>query len=117
MREKTQKNLFDNVMWYLIYLLPIVIWLAVSFRTGNLVNLSSAMSTMGLEIFSNNQIYSVLLSAFGSLGVLPLFATTDILMYMAYFISVFLIHLGVDFILFIPRLAHKWLNKLYGGDN
>ena len=117
MREKTQKNLFDNVMWYLLYLLPIVIWLVVSFRTGNFVTLSNAMSSIGLEIFNNNQIFTSLMSIFAVDGILPLFVTSDIILYMSYFISVFLIHLFVDFILFIPRLAHKWLNKLYGGDN
>ena len=117
MREKTQKNLFDNIMWYLIYLLPIVIWLAVSFRTGNLVSLSSAMSTMGFEVLQTNQILTSLVDLFSIGGILPLFVSSDIILYMTYFISVFLIHLCVDFILFIPRLAHKWLNKLYGGDN
>ena len=117
MREKTQKNLFDNVMWYLLYLLPITLWLVVSFRTGQLVTLSTAMSSMGLEILSTNQIFSSLSSIFSIDGILPLFTNSDIILYMSYFISVFLIHLFVDFILFIPRLAHKWLNKLFGGDN
>lgn len=116
MREKTQKNLFDNVMWYLLYLLPIVLWLVVSFRSGEIVSLSSAMSTMGLDIFANNEIYTNLSSIFATDGILPLFSSPDILMYMTYFVSVFLIHLFIDFLLFIPRLAHKWLNKLYGGD-
>jgi len=86
MREKTQKNLFDNLMWYLLYLLPIVIWLAVSFRTGNMVTLSTAMSSIGLEIFSNNQIFTSLMSIFAVDGILPLFVTSDIILYMSYFI-------------------------------
>lgn len=116
MREKTQKNLFDNIMWYGLYLLPLLIWLVVSFRTGEIVGLSSAMSSMGLEIFTTNQIFISLSDIFATTGILPLFASSDIILYMSYFISVFLIHLFVDFILFIPRLAHKWLNKLYQGD-
>lgn len=117
MREKTQKNLFDNVMWYLLYLLPIVIWVVVSFRSGQIISLTSAMHSMGLEVFADNQVYTSLSSIFATDGILPLFANSDVIIYMSYFISVFLVHLFVDFILFIPRLAHKWLNKLYGGDN
>ena len=117
MRERTQKNLFDNIFWYLIYLLPLIIWVVVSFRTGNIVSLSNALETMGLKVLENNQILINLSEIFGSNGVLPLFVSTDILLYISYFICVFLIHLFVDFLLFIPRIAHKWLNKLYGGDN
>lgn len=117
MRERTQKNLFDNIFWYLIYLLPLIIWVVVSFRTGNIVSLSNALETMGLKVLENNQILTNLSEIFGSNGVLPLFVSTDILLYISYFICVFLIHLFVDFLLFIPRIAHKWLNKLYGGDN
>ena len=117
MREKTQKNLFDNIMWYILYLLPLLIWLLVAYRTGEIVTLSTAMSSMGLDIFNNNQILISLNEIFSTSGILPLFQSQDIIFYMSYFISVFLIHLFVDFILFIPRIAHKWLNKLYGGDN
>lgn len=116
MREKTQKNLFDNGMWYILYLLPLIIWALVSYQSGTITSLSSAMSTMGLEIFANNQILTSLTDIFATTGILPLFSSPDIILYMSYFISVFLIHLFVDFILFIPRLAHKWLNKLYQGD-
>lgn len=103
-------------MWYLLYLLPIFLWIVVSIRSVEIVNLSSAMSTLGLDIFTNNIIYTNLCSIFGANGILPLFNSPDILMFMSYFVSVFLIHLAIDFLLFIPRLADKWLNKLYGGD-
>lgn len=116
MREKTQKNLFDNLMWYLLYLLPLIIWLLISFRTGEIIALSDAIASMGFNIFTDNQILITLSDIFATTGILPLFVTSDIILYMSYFISVFLIHLFVDFILFVPRLAHKWLNKLYGGD-
>jgi len=117
MREKTQKNLFDNVMWYILYLLPILIWGIVSYRSGEFTTLSTAMTNVGLEILGTNQVYTSLASIFAIDGILPLFTNPDVILYMSYFISVFLIHLFVDFILFIPRIAHKWLNKLYGGDN
>lgn len=117
MRERTQKNLFDNIFWYVLYLVPIIIWIVVSFRSGQIVSLSSAIDSMGIKILESNQIYNNLMQVFGTSGILPLFANSDFILYISYFVSVFLIHLFVDFLLFIPRIAHKWLNKLYGGDN
>ena len=117
MREKTQKNLFDNIMWYILYLLPVIMWAIVSYRTGTMASLSSAMSSFGLDILGTNQVYVVLSDIFATTGILPLFVANDLIMYFTYFISVFIVHLFVDFILFIPRIAHKWLNKLYGGND
>lgn len=116
MREKTQKNLFDNLMWYILYLMPLILWALISYSSATYVTLSQSMTSLGLEILTTNQIYTSLMSIFSIDGILPLFTNPDIILYMSYFISVFLIHLFVDFILFIPRIAHKWLNKLYGGD-
>lgn len=92
-------------------------WGIVSYRTGAMVSLSSAMSSLGLSVLESNQIYVVLSQIFATTGILPLFVASDVILYMSYFISVFIIHLFVDFILFIPRLAHKWLTKLYGGND
>lgn len=116
MRKKSISCLFDNLMWYLLYLLPLFLLLIYLVRTGTVVDLSTIFSDFGLDILTNNQILVALSSLFGSSGVVPLFASESILVYFSYFISVFVVHLAVDFLLFIPRLAHKWLNKLWGSE-
>lgn len=114
MRKKNMSHLFDNVLWYMAYLLPLFAFLTLLWRTDG-VTLATAMSSCGLDIFSQGFIYDGLTSLFGADGVMPLFASPDILAYGSYFISVFLMHLAVDVLLFIPRFAHKCMD-CFGGD-
>ena len=117
MRKRTQNHLFDNIMWYLIYLLPLIC-LVLAFASGVTdLTISGLMSQLGLQVLTDNVIYTNLVGIFGTGGVFPLFDNLEILSYLTYFISVFIIHLFVDFLLFIPRLAHKWMRKISGGDD
>ncbi|MBQ4541306.1 MAG: hypothetical protein IJA23_00480, partial [Clostridia bacterium] len=77
--------------------------------------LSDCFSAIGLGVLTDNIVLTTLTSLFGFGGVLPLFLTNDILIYFTYFISVYIIHLCVDFVLFIPRLSHKWLKEFTSG--
>ena len=115
MRQRTIKNLFDNAFWYLLYLLPLILIAFSFYRTGNLVNLSTCFEQIGFNIITTNPIYTSLIDVFGVSGVLPLFSQPVIFEILTYFISVFLLHMAVDFLLFIPRIAMHWLDKLYGG--
>lgn len=114
MRKKTVKCLCDNIFWYLIYLLPLIIFAIYSFQNGTFVPLTDCMSAIHLDIFSNNVIFTSLQSLFGTSGIMPLFNNADILAYLSYFVSVFIVHLAVDFLLFIPRFAMSLLDK-FGG--
>lgn len=117
MRKKTIINVADNFMWYLIYLLPLVALLILLAKNGATdFSIADTFTSLGLDIFVNNPVLTNLSSIFGENGILPFFVSNDILIYMSYFICVFIIHLFVDFLLFIPRLAHKWMNKFSGGD-
>lgn len=89
MRQKTQKNLFDNIMWYIIYMLPILMWAIISFRSGEFVSLGNAMTRLGFDIYAANDIMSYLDRVFSMSGVLPLFASYDLIVYFTYFISVY----------------------------
>ena len=115
MRKRTIKCLCDNIFWHLVYLLPLILVVGVTFETGVFTSISIAMNTLGLDIFTSNPIYITLVDLFGSTGVVPLFTGTAILEYLSYFVSVFLLHMAIDFLLFIPRLAMNWFDNLYGG--
>lgn len=116
MRKRTIKTLSDTIFWYGLYFLPILVLLLMSVHNP-ITSISSVMDTLGLSIITtDNVIYSTLSSIFGTGGVLPFFTSPDILLYMTYFCSVLILHLLVDFILFIPRLAHKWLKRGYQDD-
>ena len=84
-------------------------------QTGQFVSFSSAFSSLGLTGLDTSLVYTSLANIFGSSGVMPIFTNPDILLFFSYFIYVNIIHLFVDFLLFIPRLASKWLDS-FGGD-
>lgn len=88
-------------------------------------NDSSAVKTLvefmqghGL-VLANFSIYGALDSLFGDSGTLPLFDSTygsDIFMYITYCVNIEIIHVFFDVIVFIPRLAHKWVGKAVQDD-
>lgn len=116
MRKRNVKNLFDYVMWYMIYLLPLIILIVSIFRTGSIIPLSDCFNNLGLTLFTDNFILVSLTDLFGSAGVVPLFASADILVYLSYFICCLLLHIAVDILAFIPRFAHGLMDK-FGGKN
>lgn len=114
MRKRTINHLTDSVMWYFIYLLPLILCVVMSFNSPSSFDLTAMLcgGSFGVLASESNVIFKAFEALFGASGVLPLFASGDvgIMLYMAYFCSVMLLHLAVDFIVFIPRLAHKYMN-------
>lgn len=119
MRKRNVSYLIDKLFWTFICVLPFLIWLIVIARTGQLSSLIDVMTDSHLIPLMNNSIYTTLSDVFGASGVVPLVQNADILLYFSYFICITLIHLLVDFLLFIPRIAMNWLDNLYkiGGQN
>lgn len=122
MRKKTISNLAEHILWCVILLLPVLLLLIspLGYSIGGGTSLSDAdivipdfasvLSEFGLT--TENIIYTSLSDLFGAGGLLPFFASnSSILLYFAYFIYVEVLHLVIDVLVFIPRLAHKWLNK------
>lgn len=114
MRKRTLSNFFDNTLWYLIYLFPLIAYLflmlSMPSQGTSVIDLSTFFNNLGLGFITNNIILDGLRGLFGVNGILPLFSTDSALYFMVWFICAFLVHLAVDFLLFIPRLAHKWLS-------
>lgn len=115
MRKSNCLCFFDIILWFLIYSLPLLVILFCSFK-GDIVSISSAFSSLGLNVVSDNIVYTALVDLFGSSGVLPLIADNGILLYFSYFIICNIVHLAIDVLLFIVRLSHEFLeNGLNGG--
>ncbi len=114
MRKKSINNFFDSALWYLVYMLPLLCFVLLVSKTGQLVPLAECMSSCGLGILTDNVVYTALNSIFGASGVLPLFMSADILLYFSYFICVWICHLAVDILLWIVRYAHKLMDN-FGG--
>lgn len=115
MRKRTINNLADTIFWYLIYMLPVVgylLYLIAEPSSGtSLVSFSSFFTNVGIGFVSDNIVVNTLKDIFGAGGVLPLFATDTPFIIFGWFVCTYITHLAVDFLLFIPRLAHKWMNK------
>lgn len=116
MRKRTIKCLADTIFWYALYFLPILILILMSIHNP-ITSISSVISTLGFNVLQDNIIFTTLSDIFGSGGVLPFFQSTDLIIFFTYYICVYLLHLLVDFVIFIPRIAHKWLNHFTQGEN
>ena len=129
MRKRTIKYAADTIFWTILYLLPVISYLIYLYSFGQnpgyttesgqvvatVLAFESLMSYSGLfgSNFVLSPIYGTLYNLFSlgqSSSVFPILSTT-VLKILSYFISVYILHLAVDFLLFIPRLAHKWLKQ------
>lgn len=110
MRNKKLKCLFDTLFWYTLYMLPILLLLLNWFRAGN-SSFSAVFLTAGLDIVSNNVLFTALIDLFGANSdIFPIFSSNDVLMYLTYFITLMIVHIIVDVLLYIPRYCHKILD-------
>lgn len=120
MRKKTVKNMCSTIFWYLLYFLPIIFTIVqyFSFQSWTGEELIDFKHDF-LNLFADNLAYfgvdeysfiaSVLIDCFPNF--LQSGASTYVVFsFMDYFVSVYILHIAVDFILFIPKLCHKWLN-------
>lgn len=110
MRKKTLYYIADKLLWLCLILLPLIIW-AIGSHNG-IYTLGSVFNEIGIN--NDNFIYQALYDLFGagSDSIIHFFTQDSLLLvYFTYFIIVEIVHLFVDFILFIPRLSHKWLNS------
>lgn len=125
MRKKTINHLADTIFWYLLYFLPVIayiVYLATcgKFDNSTIQNLSfnTFLDSTGLAtLITDNLIYTTLIDLFAVGGVLGFVeATSPIFIILTWFVNVFIMHLAVDFLLFIPRLCHKYMKKFTQGD-
>lgn len=125
MRKRTISFWFDKIFWYLLYFLPVIaylIYLATcsGFADSTLASSSFSvfLSNTGLaNLITDNVVFTSLLDIFATGGILGFVeASSPIFVILTWFINVMIMHLFVDFLLFIPRLCHKWLGKLTQGE-
>lgn len=112
MRKKSINNFFESLLWYLIYLLPLICFVILLFKSGKPLTLSDCMVSCNLGVLTDNVIVTSISSIFGADGVMPLFASADLLLYFSYIICVWLCRLVVDVLLWIVRYSHKLMDNL-----
>lgn len=115
MRKRNCSFFFDTFIWWLASGLPLLMYL-FGFIFGNspIASVSDFFDTT-LLASSDGIIFSTLSGVFGSNGIMPLFSSDLPLQFFSWFVSVHIIHLAVDFLLFIPRLCHEWIQSFTSG--
>lgn len=118
MRKRTISNLVDHFYWLVVALLPLIIYL-IQFLSYRLQSVGETLPSFlvfmqGFGISSDSIVYTVLNDLFGASGVLPMFLSESnaVLLFLAYFCMVQIVHLAIDFLVFIPRLSHKWMESI-----
>lgn len=91
-------------------------YVAIELSDGMTYDFKDFVNSMGFEFATDNIIVNSLSDIFGSGGIMPMFDNDTPFIIFAWFIGVYLLHLLVDFLLFIPRIAHKWMKDCTGGD-
>ena len=111
MRKRNVAYIVDKLFWVTIAVLPIAILLLSWFRLGTTeITLASVLADFGVS--SNNVIYTTLDGLLGGSGaIFEMFTSSGILLYFTYFVGIELLHLLVDFLLFLPRWAQKLIHK------
>lgn len=106
---------FDFVLWSLIAVLPVITWCLYLFRfnqTGNPLTMSAWLEGYFIFTSTTNPIHGVLLKLFGWNSSFFPFLSTSWVSFFTWFCTVEIVHLAVDVLLFIVRLAHKWIGGL-----
>lgn len=127
MRKRSVNHIADTIFWYIMYLLPLILYVLYMFNLSksgvSILTESGALNTaysynsfvsaIGLSVSTaSSSIYTLFYKLFGrSDGAYMLFqGYQSIFHILAYFVSVYILHIMVDFLLFIPKLAMKWMN-------
>lgn len=110
MRKRTIKYWADKLLWLVVMLLPLLAFLIMNYA-GSDVSIVEIFDT-GFNINDDNIVYNVIDSIFGVNGHLPLYgAGSYIPLYITYLASVVIIQIAYDFIVFLPKLCHKYMHR------
>ena len=114
----------DKIFWFVISFFPLFSWLIYLFSfsgyaTSPLTFFAWLDQNFGfLGHVSQSVIYSTLYQIFSVTSASSLFPvlSTSLIAFFTYLITVEIVHVIYDVIVFIPRLAHKWISKAVQDD-
>lgn len=111
----------DKIFWFFISLAPLVfyaLYLVSHFKQSEYFSFYVFLSNYLGLFFSSNSVFSSMFSSiFGSSGIFPIFsAQSGWLVFFSYLATVEIVHVLFDVMIFIPRLAHRWISKAVQND-
>lgn len=115
MRKKTLDNILDSLFWFIVYTLPIILFVVGLVRVKDMqLNsfsdvFSSFQSFMTSFVGSDSLIYTTLNKVCNE--YLNVAFAPAIVAFLTYFSYAMIVHILIDVLLFIVRFAHKYLDK------
>lgn len=129
MLSKTTKNRFayrlDKIFWFIIRMLPLFSWFIYCFSVTRSGENSFwrfdrfLIEVFGIGNFEGNVIYLGLSKIFQySMSTVPeiAFLSKSLTALFSWFAMIEVLHLCFDILVFIPRLAQKWISKAVQDD-
>ena len=114
----------DKIFWFIISFFPLFSWSIYLFSFSSYTAspltfyawLEQNFGFMGQ--ISNSAIYLTLYQIFSITSVSSLFPvlSTSLIAFFTYLVTVEIVHILYDVMVFIPRLAHKWISKAVQDD-
>lgn len=103
---KFQKKL-DYLFWFLVATWPLIAYVVLNWNAPNSVEMSAIIEPFRFDYIADlfNQIFTQEIT-------FPAFLVD----FLSYFVSVEIIHVFIDFCVFIPRFAHNVTSRLYHND-
>lgn len=114
----------DKIFWFVISFFPLFSWLIYLFSFSDYAKSPLTFYAWLEQNFgflgqiSNSVIYSTFYQIFSITSVNSLFPalSTSLLAFFSYLVTVEIVHVLYDIIVFIPRLAHEWISKAVQND-
>nr|DAT72876.1 MAG TPA: hypothetical protein [Inoviridae sp.] len=114
----------DKIFWFVVSFFPLFSWLVYLFSFSSYTNSPLTFFAWIEQNFGfmgqvhHSAIYSTFYQIFSITSVDSLFPTlsTSLLAFFTYLVTVEIVHVVYDVIIFIPRLAHKWISKAVQDD-
>ena len=105
--------IIDKIVWWFIALFPLFVYWVLCIN-NQAISMNTLLTNIGFNVTNTNIIYTGLNDIFGSTGnFLQLFASADFIAFATYFVTINLIHLVIDLMLFMVDICHEWLKGVF----
>lgn len=94
----------DSFVWTFILLCPFIVYFIAYFRQETVLDFNTFISGYSFDFIYN---------MFSSIFTEDLIFSDTLVRIISYMVSVEIIHVFFDFIVFLPRFAHKFLGRCY----
>lgn len=115
MRKRTIHNILDSLFYWFLAILPLVSYCLYSYQNTQPMLFTDYIVDIFELPFQGITFEIATWLSQNVDNILSIDTINAWLAVVGYYISINILHLMVDLILFVPNLARKWLNRSLGG--